>query len=131
MDELWTRWSPTSHIFYGYDVLSVSYDHEKILITLEEEDGNNQICALFAQPIIAYRLTDETNRMRLTDNLIWQTKTYDYQHGSNFYIVENSSYIKSLAIQKPTFMHYAIHTANTVIDIITEQTPTIKTSIEK
>lgn len=130
--EIWTRLDLGSLQVEGnYYVSTFSYEDDGFKIVLEQEDANQIVEILFPYEISAVRIVDEGLRMRLYHDL-------SVKYGDDFYIkwaffiVEQSEYLKWLAVQSYEISdhcelkHFVIKALDCLLDVVTRREPEIK-----
>jgi hypothetical protein len=116
MTEQWVEWEPIVGLVRNYNIDKVLNTAEGLSILLSKADDNNdvKIRVTFTDTIEAYRSTYETFRIKISSLYI----------GWTFFRIENSEYVKWLLEQSHgidndfKFMHFAIATDDTVLDIV-------------
>ena len=136
MTEQWIKWEPIQGLAGQYDLEFISDDMKKdgkcIVILAEYKNGKNGNKGLRItwekNPVWAFRVTDESFRQKLINDL-------SEKHGSEFYVhwtffkVENSEYLKWLSEQSCEvtdylkFQHFSILGIESFVDIVSWSEP--------
>lgn len=123
MDEQWIKWEPIAGLVPHYEIDKISDTVEELSILLSQADNHDvKIRVTFTEPVEAYRSTYETFRIKISEKYIKGT----------FFKVEGSEYLQWLSEQSNDvdngikFIHFAITTDDTVLDIIARCEPQVE-----
>jgi hypothetical protein len=123
MTEQWVKWEPIAGLAEHYNIDEVLNTVDGLSIVLSKTDGNNDVkIRVTFDTIEAYRSTYETFRIKISDQYM----------GWTFFRIENSEYLQWLSEQSHgmyddfKFLHFAIATDDTVLDIIAKHEPKVE-----
>ena len=129
MNEQWIRWEPITGSegkYYVYKVYNKINELE--IVVIHEKNKEKKLRLLFEDKICSYSDTNETLTLQILSNV-------KEKHGPNFYgdwnffIVENSEYIKRLSIQSRGSIdayhpkHFVLMNSDSITDVISCSAP--------
>lgn len=131
LKENWLRWEPISNLDGKYNLEFISNVNEFTLLLSQVKNKDKKVKLSFNKSVEAYRVTYESFRQNLINQL---TEKYGSEFYScwAFFKVYNSKYIEWLSEESSGYSdyinlkHFSIFTGEFIIDIIDLFEPTVE-----
>ncbi len=131
-EEQWLKWEPIKRASGEYTIDEIIDSLEGLTITISEYDHpNNKLKFFFKDSASAYRCTEESYRIKISESMV-QPDGVDLYRSWSFFKVKNSTYLLWLEEEScgffPSkfFTHFAIVGENQIVDIATIGNPIIE-----
>jgi hypothetical protein len=124
-EEYYKKWEPISGIPSELYVEALHDDYEFFRVLLKGKSPQAKMLRIYFDSVYAYRNIDEIYRLRTWNN-------FKGERPSSLFIVENSKWLEWFHEESQelylehSIKHYAIHTVQDCIDILSEHEPLVE-----